>query len=291
MIIQLANAWCNVRISPHGAELKSLQSVAAKQEYIWQADPAIWERSAPFLFPNVGRLKENTYFYQNKKYHLGQHGFLRDQDFQLVEHTENQAVLQFESTEETQKNYPFTFRTTVTYTLRDNTLVVAFTVKNLGDKKMYFSYGNHAGFCAPINPDLTFEDYAIELLPHQRRKRIRLTKEKQSDLEHPLLEESNRIALTHEKFKKDALIYQTEGETQIRLYSDKDPRQLIVSYEGFSYVGIWSPYPTTGDFVCIQPWCGIADPIAATQQWTQKPASQELAANQEFTREFRLTID
>ena len=36
-------------------------------------------------FPIVGRLKEDTYMYQNQAYHLTQHGFARDQVFDVIE--------------------------------------------------------------------------------------------------------------------------------------------------------------------------------------------------------------
>ena len=36
------------------------------------------------LFPIVGRLKNDIYFYKDKKYSLSQHGFARDKEFELI---------------------------------------------------------------------------------------------------------------------------------------------------------------------------------------------------------------
>ena len=38
----------------HGAEAVSLKN-AAGQEMLWQADPAVWKRHAPILFPVDGQ--------------------------------------------------------------------------------------------------------------------------------------------------------------------------------------------------------------------------------------------
>lgn len=289
-IIYLENSQCRAEFSLHGAELTSFKNCRTGDEYLWQADPAIWNRSAPFLFPNVGRLKDNTYFYQNKKYYLGQHGFLRDVEFSLEQETPDEVVLSFVSSQVTLENYPFHFRATVTYRLSENHLSVCFKLENTDQQTIYFSYGNHAGFAAPINPDLTFEDYYLVIKPEECRERIVLTAEKQSDLLHTTKEESAPIHLDHELFKHDALIYKTVGKTEITLKSDKDPAKLVVSYENFSYVGIWSPYPKCGNFICIQPWCGIADRVGTDQQWENKTGIQALAVGESFERTFQLSI-
>ncbi|MFY4765235.1 aldose 1-epimerase family protein, partial [Aliarcobacter butzleri] len=54
-------------------------------EYIWQANSKYWARLTPVLFPIGGRLKEDSYFYKNKKYSLSQHGNARDKEFEIVQ--------------------------------------------------------------------------------------------------------------------------------------------------------------------------------------------------------------
>lgn len=277
-------------LSLHGAELKSFKSRLSGYEYLWQADPAIWNRSAPFLFPNIGRLKSDTYFYQNKNYHLGQHGFLRDVDFEVKQKTENQVILFFKSNQETLRMYPFHFETTISYTLEKNNLFVGFTVRNTDNKLLHFSYGNHAGFTAPINPDLSFEDYHLEVTPTKSRERIVLTEKKQADLANSFMEEKFPVYLDHALFKQDALIYQIDEQTEFTLKSDKDPAKLVISFNDFDYVGIWSPYPTLGNFVCIQPWCGIADRVGTDQQLENKFGIYHLNESESFSREFTISI-
>src|SRR4051812_3481441 len=77
-------------INAKGAELCSLQKDCV--EYLWQADPDVWPRHAPVLFPIVGRLKNDSYAWQGATYSMGQHGFARDSTFELRSANERSAT-------------------------------------------------------------------------------------------------------------------------------------------------------------------------------------------------------
>jgi galactose mutarotase-like enzyme len=63
---------------------------------------------------------------------------------------------------------------------------------------------------------------------------------------------------------------------------------LKVSFEGFRYMGIWS---TKGaDFVCIEPWCGIADTVDATGKLEEKEGIQSLNPGEVFNRTFIIEV-
>ena len=83
----IENNMLKVEISSKGAEIQSVKGIHTEYEYMWQADPKIWGRHAPVLFPIVGRLKNDEYTYDGKTYHLGQHGFARNQEFEVEKHT------------------------------------------------------------------------------------------------------------------------------------------------------------------------------------------------------------
>jgi galactose mutarotase-like enzyme len=67
-------------IKADGAELCSLRTPDG-QELLWQAGP-VWPRHAPWLFPIVGRLKNDELRHRGQSYKLTQHGFARDLQFQ-----------------------------------------------------------------------------------------------------------------------------------------------------------------------------------------------------------------
>ena len=49
-------------------------------ERMWNADPKVWNRHSPLLFPFVGRVVGNVYRHEGVEYEMKtQHGFARDQ--------------------------------------------------------------------------------------------------------------------------------------------------------------------------------------------------------------------
>ncbi|MEJ7661532.1 MAG: hypothetical protein WKG07_19060 [Hymenobacter sp.] len=102
----LTSATARVEIAPHGAELTSFSSLATGLEYMWQADPAQWGRHAPLLFPIVGKLPDDTYLLDGEAYKLPQHGFARDQEFQLIGQDAHSLTFQLMAGEASKKPTP-----------------------------------------------------------------------------------------------------------------------------------------------------------------------------------------
>ena len=105
--IILKNQNMEIGINYHGAELKSLKKNGT--EYLWCGDPAFWNRSSPVLFPFVGGVKDGVYRHEGKEYRIGQHGFARDRDFEVVSRTEDTIWFGLSDDEESRKIYPFGF--------------------------------------------------------------------------------------------------------------------------------------------------------------------------------------
>ena len=77
------NEFLTLTVDTHGAEAVSLKN-AAGEEMLWQADPAIWKRHAPILFPWTGKLVDGTFTAKGKTWKGGQHGFARDLEHTLL---------------------------------------------------------------------------------------------------------------------------------------------------------------------------------------------------------------
>jgi len=71
MSYTLKNEVLEISIAPKGAELTSIKDSEGK-EYLWQGDEKYWGRQSPILFPFVGRLKNQEFTYEGKKYHIMQ---------------------------------------------------------------------------------------------------------------------------------------------------------------------------------------------------------------------------
>ena len=80
----IQNEFLSLTVDTHGAEAVSLKN-AAGEELLWQADPAVWKRHAPILFPWTGKLKDGSFTHGGKTYKGGQHGFARDVEHTLLE--------------------------------------------------------------------------------------------------------------------------------------------------------------------------------------------------------------
>src|SRR3954463_13578595 len=105
-MIVLENEQLRATISPKGAELQSLFNKATIIEHMWSGDAAYWGKHSPVLFPIVGSLLNNIYYYHGKAYHLDRHGFARDKDFTAEQLNAATAVFTLKQDEETLEIYP-----------------------------------------------------------------------------------------------------------------------------------------------------------------------------------------
>ena len=289
MTLKLESDTAKVIINQFGAELSSFILKETGVEYIWQADSHFWGRHAPILFPFVGRLKDNTYSYQNKNYSMGQHGFARDMLFDVVEQTSNSAILELKNNQETLTNYPFEFRLLIGYQLDGTMLTINYEVSTLSDE-MYFSIGGHPAFNIPLIEGTEMSDYYLHFSPSKSRIKIPLKGAYINSECKTLAQTNTSIQLKHTLFKEDAQILETKGRNTFSILSDKHSHGVIVSYEEFPFVGFWSPTTIEAPFVCIEPWCGIADDISSNGKIEEKIGINKLTKGNHFNKSYTIRI-
>ena len=286
----IKNNMIEVVISDHGAEVQSVKGAHTVEEYMWQADPEIWGRHAPVLFPIVGRLKNDEYKYQGKTYHMGQHGFARDCDFEVENHTQESITFLLKDNEKTREMYPFKFEFRVNYNLMNNLLEENFSVVNKSDETMIFGVGGHPGFNLPVNNGEEKEDYYFDMHPSIARVKIPLKGAYLDWNNRSLASTDSFIGLSDELFKDDALIYELHGhDNKVSLRTDKSKFHINVWTRNAPYVGIWSQYPNTANYVCIEPWWGIADREDADGELEHKYGMNHLEPGKEYQAGFSIT--
>lgn len=286
----IKNNMIEVVISDHGAEVQSVKGAHTGEEYMWQADPEIWGRHAPVLFPIVGRLKNDEYKYQGKIYHMGQHGFARDCDFEVENHTQESITFLLKDNEKTREMYPFKFEFRVNYNLMNNLLEENFSVVNKSDETMIFGVGGHPGFNLPVNNGEEKEDYYFDMHPSIARVKIPLKGAYLDWNNRSLASTDSFIGLSDELFKDDALIYELHGhDNKVSLRTDKSKFHINVWTRNAPYVGIWSQYPKTANYVCIEPWWGIADREDADGELEHKYGMNHLEPGKEYQAGFSIT--
>lgn len=287
-MIQLSNEWLTAQINPRGAELTSLQTVADKREYMWKGDPQVWGKHSPVLFPFVGTLKDNGYFYKEKKYSIGRHGFAREKVFEVVSNEGDSAVFRLQDDETSQGQYPFRFVLELRYRLTGHSLELTYFVSNPDNQPLFFSIGGHPAFAIPLEPGLRYEDYLISFIQAETAGKWPISKdgliETQSE---PLLKDTHDLPLSKELFAKDAIVLKHLASDSLKVYSPSGTHGLQFDFPGFPFLGIWAA--KGADFVCIEPWCGIADSVDSHQLLEQKEGIVRLEAGQTFERKWTVT--
>lgn len=288
-MITLQNAHLQVRIKPKGAELVSLILLESQQEFMWEGNPDFWGKHSPVLFPIVGGLKNNSYHYRGQNYQLPRHGFARDKTFEVVAQKSDSATFSLSHDESTLAVYPFEFVFKIRYQLRHNRLEVSYLVENPSDDSLWFSVGGHPAFKVPLTEGTQYNNYVLTFNQKEDWARWPLSAEgliEQSPV--VLLNNTTDLTLSKLLFYEDALVFKGFRSDSVLLHSPQSPHSLRFDFTGFPYLGIWAAQ--NADFVCIEPWCGIADSVAHNQDLTQKEGIIELSAKAHFERTWAVTL-
>ncbi len=290
----LTSATARVEIALKGAELTSFTSLASGLEYLWQADSAQWGRHAPLLFPIVGKLPDDTYLYNGQAYKLPQHGFARDQEFQLISQDAHSLTLQLMASEASKKAYPFEFELRMRYELRGSVLTVGWHVRNpaAAPHELLFSIGAHPAFRCPLRPEASeqFADYAFHFDHPVTLRRQLLRGGLRGGETVPVLAGQDSLPLSYELFADDALVFAHFDFTRITLRkADKTGPFVRMQFDGFPYLGLWTKGPGA-QFVCIEPWQGVASPVGEPRELRDKEGILTLAPSQEFETSYSIEI-
>ncbi|MDG5490071.1 aldose 1-epimerase family protein [Psychroserpens sp. SPM9] len=285
----LKNNETSASFKTKGAEMISFKT--DDLEYVWQADPEVWPRHAPILFPIVGRLKDHEYTYKDKTYPMKQHGFARDNDFKVVEKTETSITFEQVATDESKTIYPFDFVLQVKYILEGKSLQTEYIVKNPSTSEdLYFTIGAHPGFNCPFEEGQKRNEYQLvfdEKISPKFHSNVKGLYEGDT---YEVFEEDGIMKLPDTIFDKGSLTFNPNKFSKvIFVHEPTQKKYLSVEFKGFPYLGIWSPNDSS-PFVCIEPWYGIADRKDHNKDYRQKDGVMKLAPNDTFNCSFSIEI-
>ncbi len=288
MQTKLRSNQLHVSINSFGAELSSVKNNNGI-EFIWQADKELWARHAPVLFPIVGKLKDSFFVYENIKHELSQHGFARDMDFKLIEALSDSCTHELTSSPETLEKFPFEFVFQINYLLHENKLITNYKVINPSNKALLFSVGAHPGFNCPLLPNESFNDYYLEFEKNSYQL-TELDNGLRTDAKSNLVLSDNKLFLNTDVFSKDALVFENGQINKVSLCSAKSEHTITLESSGWPYFGIWSK-KGCDNFVCLEPWYGIADATTTNNELVKKDGIIELAPNTEFNCSFSIVFN
>jgi galactose mutarotase-like enzyme len=285
-MIRLQNETLTAIIADKGAELQQLTNRLTGINYLWSGDANYWGKYSPVLFPIVGGLIDDTYYYNNQPYKLPRHGFARDKIFATEQISDTEVVFTLNDDDQTRLIYPFKFTLRLHYKLAQNQLICKYEVYNPGEMPLLFSIGAHPAFAIPLADGLNYSDYYIAFNETESLFRFKLSNGLIDDKEVALPLINGKLPLTAALFYEDAIVLKAMKSNQLTLASNKSSHGLHFNFSDFGFFGIWAA--KDAPFVCLEPWCGIADAINHNQRLAEKEGINKLSSGQHFLRSWNV---
>lgn len=289
MQVCISSEKIKVIIDSFGAELHSVK--LNNTEYMWQAEPKVWKRHAPVLFPFICNTASKKYYFEGNQYSLSNHGFARDNEFELNYSKENETEFVLKSSEKTKAVYPFDFELYIKYTISENRLDVTYTVRNSGGNDMYFFIGGHPAFRVPLADNECFDDYYVEF-----EKNENITQEFNGKTS-VILDDNNTIPLSHELFANDVFMKNCPNSSWVAIVNKNTGRKVRLSYNNKGCIAIWSSYSDDKEitemarFVCLEPWCSAPVYCENEEDIAKMPHAIKLAPQKSYTFEYSIEIE
>ena len=281
-MITIKNKILSCSISEIGAEIKSLKK--GDTEYMWSADPAFWDKTAPILFPCIGSSKDDKYTLNGKTYNMNKHGFLILKEFTVEDVTDSSVTMIYTHNDETLAAYPYQFEFRAIFTLVGNSLKVEYKVNNLTSNTMYCSVGAHEAYATPGG----VEDYDI-IFPHKENLDTIL-------LEGPLVTDNlltvgkniDLLPIYEKYFELDTLIFRNLKSKEVVLKNRKTERTLKVEYPDCDYIAFW--HMPNAEYLCIEPWTSLTAHAQGDYDITKKEGIVALEPNKIYSNTHIITV-
>lgn len=222
-----------------------------------------WKNRATVLFPIVGGLKNKRSMLGHRVISTrGNHGFARHSTFELVDtDTSRQALARYclLPNEELRGYYPFDFSLELEFALKGNELSVTFAITNPSSAEpLYYCFGWHPGFAAPVFPGQGEKADCRLVLPRGTIRKYHNNEHCRLTGETSLLEVGGPLSWTEEELEA-TLMYGID-DAAMRSVTFEDPAAKVairVDFPDFPHLGFWSE--PGYDFICIEPWQGMDD--------------------------------
>lgn len=280
----IENEDLRVTVSDMGAELQEIVWKRSGEQVLWHGDPAVWKGRAPWLFPIIGRLKDDYYTFRGRRCDMAMHGFARKAVFDAERTGDDALRFTLRESPETLAVYPWRFELSISYRLNGLRLGIDCAVRNRDEKDMFFSLGAHPGFLCQAGDRLRFGDLD-ELICRRLTADghlLRLAGE-------PVALESHMLTLQAALFEDDAMIFEKPAATDITLVRAQGA-SVRFSFDAVPWLGVWSK-PVGGGlrYICLEPWLGVDDRVDTDHDIEHKEAIQSLAPGGEAS--FSLAIE
>lgn len=299
MRIAIENEQLKAEIESFGAELKSVIRKSDNQEYMWEADPTYWGKTAPVLFPFIGKLENCTFSHNGKTYTADKHGFARETEFKVTEQEVDRVVFTIESNEKTLERYPFEFVLELEYRLNRNTVSQKWRLYNKGNEALYCSMGGHPGFACPLiqdggrsgkRTDCFIKLYGVDGKTSMNSLEVNLSTGQLSGEVFTVDIKDGVFPITEHIFDKDALLFADQGVTAVSLLDTEGKEYVRTEAPSCPVWGIWSMPTSDAPYVCIEPWWGCCDKDGYQGELKDRPYTNRVKPGEVWTDGLRIVI-
>lgn len=287
MSVILKSELLEARISSLGAELRNLRRLDTGREYMWSGDPAHWNRVSPLLFPIVGRLRDDQYTWQGRRYTLPQHGFARDLEFDLVHEDGRSASFLLGSAGAFLDRYPQQFQLAVTYAMEGEGLSVRYDVFNpSGSDDLLFSLGAHPAFRWPLDEADSADSHLLRFQRTETADRLEVgTDGLLTGRRVPFFRDVDQLKLRPDLFRAGAVVLEGLKSDEVTFASESG-RGVRLNAPGSRWWGFWTR--PGAPFLCLEPWHGVADTAQADWDLRGKPGITALAPGDSWSWTLRI---
>jgi galactose mutarotase-like enzyme len=285
--IRIKSEELTAEIDPLGAQLSILRDRAGR-DLLWNGEASVWAGRAPILFPIVGALAGGIYRLGAESCSLPRHGFARGSAFESLRPTETGAAFVLRASEATRSVYPFEFELEVQFELDAATLMVRSLVRNRGQGNLPASLGYHPAFRWPLPYGNDRASHFLEFVSEEPGAVRRLDGAGLlTPDQHPTPVSGRRLALRDSLFTNDAVIFDGLSSRSLSYGAENGPRLRIGLFDA-PYLGVWTK--PGANFICIEPWNGVADPQGYAGDFRNKPGVFSVAPGAERIVEMSITL-
>ncbi len=250
MLYIIGNKTLSLCVESFGAQPVSIKK--GGEEKLWQHNVGLWQESAPLLFPYAGNVKVLV---DGKKYPYVFHGIAKSSEFSLVSQTSSTLTLSLKSNAETKVFYPFDFELLVSYSVRNTTVFIKYTVINPSvDRTLYFSCGGHESF----NIKGRLEDYYVKLEKSEPLMRVYHNGGGTLSGKQKVYPATDIIDFNVFKIKNsETLIFKNIKSESATLFNKNGEKVCESYFKGFKNLLFWRAGNLK--YICIEPWKNLPD--------------------------------
>ncbi len=295
MITTIKNEYLTLQVNSQGAEVVSLKNNKTGREVIWTGDPTYWDEHSPLLFPCVGGNWDGKIRLGDKEYALKKHGFAKDMAFNLIKQEDEALTYELNQTSATLEAFPFPFRLTAHYVLKEKSLVVNWEVTSPGaTTAMPFMIGAHPALLLPdFNPQDAVHGYLVtndvDCLVSHRTLPYGFIMPGETE-EFPL-EQGTTLPLRNGTFSCDTILDTSQAITSMALCGKDKTLLETMNWTSGSILALWSPQDGCCPFVCIEPWWGCCDEYQSTTLFNERPFVNLVKPNETLTLGYCLKVE